>query len=133
MCIRDCLFTADVSVKIAKVSGAEIAFYHAVYYSIEAIFIALFWLYDINQNGTIELGEMVKILEDVYEVMGVGTTRPTDSAEARAKMIFGHIDKNSDKHVTEAEFISGCLQDYALLEILTPNRGSSWTYVSCVF
>ena len=117
---KEFLFTADVKVKVAKMSGAANAFYQAVYYSIEAIFIALFRLYDVNGNGLLELGEMTKVLGDVYDVMGVGATKPTYSANVRAKKIFNKIDKNRDGHVTEAEFIMACLKDYELLEMLMP-------------
>jgi hypothetical protein len=38
-----------------------------------------------------------------------------------AKNIFSRMDENSDGHLTEEEFLRGCLQDNELSKMLVPN------------
>ena len=38
-----------------------------------------------------------------------------------AKNIFSRMDENSDGHLTEEEFLRGCLQDNKLSKMLVPN------------
>ena len=39
----------------------------------------------------------------------------------RAKNIFSRMDENGDGHLTEEEFLRGCLQDDELSKMLAPN------------
>ncbi len=57
----------------------------------------------------------------IYDMLGAGATKPTDSAEERAKNIFSRMDENGDGHLTEEEFLRGCLQDDELSKMLAPN------------
>uniref|UniRef100_A0A915LAP1 EF-hand domain-containing protein n=1 Tax=Romanomermis culicivorax TaxID=13658 RepID=A0A915LAP1_ROMCU len=87
-----------------------------------AAFISSFALgmYDIDGNGTIEEKEMIKIIEAIYEMLGPEVTRNAeDSPSVRAKMIFEKMDLNKDRKLTQQEFISGCLSDKDLYQILT--------------
>ena len=50
-------------------------------------------MYDVDGNGVIDLEEMTKIVQAIYDMLGAGATRPTDSAEERAKNIFSRMDE----------------------------------------
>jgi len=45
-------------------------------------------MYDVDGNGVIDQEEMTKIVQAIYDMLGAGATKPTDSAEERAKNIF---------------------------------------------
>ena len=78
-------------------------------------------MYDVDGNGVIDQDEMTKIVQAIYDMLGAGATKPTDSAEERAKNIFSRMDENGDGHLTEEEFLRGCLQDDELSKMLAPN------------
>ena len=78
-------------------------------------------MYDVDGNGVIDQEEMTKIVQAIYDMLGAGATKPTDSAEERAKNIFSRMDENGDGHLTEEEFLRGCLQDDELSKMLAPN------------
>ena len=78
-----------------------------------------FKMYDVDGNGVIDQDEMTKIVQAIYQMLGA--TKPTDSAEERAKNIFSRMDNNGDGHLTEEEFLSGCMQDDELSKMLAPN------------
>ena len=80
-----------------------------------------FRMYDVDGNGVIDQDEMTKIVQAIYDMLGAGATKPTDSAEERAKNIFSRMDENGDGHLTEEEFLRGCLQDDELSKMLAPN------------
>lgn len=80
-----------------------------------------FRIFDVDGNGVIDQEEMTKIVQAIYDMLGAGATKPTDSAEERAKNIFSRMDENGDGHLTEEEFLSGCLQDDELSKMLAPN------------
>ena len=48
-------------------------------------------MYDVDGNGVIDQDEMTKIVQAIYDMLGAGATKPTDSAEDRAKNIFRYI------------------------------------------
>ena len=52
-------------------------------------------MYDVDGNGVIDQEEMTKIVQAIYDMLGAGATRPTDSAEERAKNIFSRMDEGS--------------------------------------
>ena len=76
-----------------------------------------FRMYDVDGNGVIDQDEMTNIVQAIYDMLGAGATKPTDSAEDRAKKIFSTMDDNGDGHLTEEEFLSGCMQDNMLSNI----------------
>ena len=47
-----------------------------------------FRMYDVDGNGVIDLEEMTKIVQAIYDMLGAGAVKPTDTAEERAKNIF---------------------------------------------
>jgi len=84
--------------------------------------ITIHWpAWDPDGNGVIDQDEMTKIVQAIYDMLGAGATKPTDSAEERAKNIFSRMDDNGDGHLTEEEFLSGCMQDDELSKMLAPN------------
>ena len=42
-------------------------------------------MYDVDGNGVIDQEEMTKIVQAIYDMLGAGATKPTDSAEVRNK------------------------------------------------
>ena len=81
----------------------------------------VFNLYDIDGNGTIGQDEMANVVQAIYNMLGAGASRTTDSAEDRAESIFSQMDSNEDGYLTLEEFISGCLQDDDVLMTVAPN------------
>jgi len=75
-----------------------------------------FKMYDLDGNGVIDQDEMTKMLHGIY--YSHGETLSIDSAEDKAKEIFNRLDENGDGHLTEEEFVQGCLQDKDLFELL---------------
>merc|ERR1712218_408241 len=55
-----------------------------------------FRMYDVDGNGVIDLEEMTKIVQAIYDMLGAGAVKPTDTAEERAKNIFNRMDENKD-------------------------------------
>ena len=50
-------------------------------------------MYDVDGNGVIDLEEMTKIVQAIYDMLGAGAVKPTDTAEERAKNIFNRFVK----------------------------------------
>jgi len=77
-------------------------------------------MYDVDGNGVIDEEEMTKIVQAIYNMLGPSSTsKPKDSAEERARIIFSKMDVNNDGHLTEDEFLNGCLGDETLSKILS--------------
>merc|ERR1711981_1128245 len=55
-----------------------------------------FRMYDVDGNGVIDQDKMTKIVQAIYHMLGAIGTKPTDSAEERAKNIFSRMDENGD-------------------------------------
>ena len=45
-------------------------------------------MYDVDGNGVIDQDEMSKIVQAIYDMLGAGSVKPTDTAEERAKNVF---------------------------------------------
>ena len=50
--------------------------------------VSMFRMYDVDGNGVIDPEEMTKIVQAIYDMLGAGAVKPTDTAEERAKNIF---------------------------------------------
>ena len=72
-------------------------------------------MYDKDGSGTIEMSEMVEILETVYIMEGVTSN---NMAKTRAKQIFSELDINGDGSLTCDEFIEGCMKDDDMVKML---------------
>ena len=70
-----------------------------------------FRMYDVDGNGVIDPYEMCKVVEAIYGMLCEDATAPTSSAKERAMKIFRRMDENEDGHLTEEEFLRGCLED----------------------
>ena len=79
-------------------------------------------MYDVDGNGWIDLVEMTKLVQSIYQVMGTNNRQAVDleSPEERARDIFKRMDRNGDGRVTKEEFVQTCLIDQRLIELLTP-------------
>ena len=76
-----------------------------------------FRMYDVDGNGVIDPDEMWKVVEAIY---GMGC-KPTSSVKEKAMKIFQRMDENEDGHLTEEEFLRGCLLDDEMSKLLEPN------------
>merc|ERR1712059_20375 len=79
-----------------------------------------FSMYDVDGNGWIDLQEMTKIVRSIYRMTGTRNCDSYESPEVRAASIFKRMDVNADGKVTRAEFVTTCLDDGKLIELLTP-------------
>ena len=50
-------------------------------------------MYDVDGNGVIDQEEMTKIVQAIYDMLGAGAVKPTDTAEERAKNIFNRFSR----------------------------------------
>ena len=66
-----------------------------------------FQMYDKDGSGTIEMSEMVEVLETVYVMEGVISEDNTSMAKNRAKQIFSELDMDGNGSLTCDEFIEG--------------------------
>ena len=80
-----------------------------------------FRMYDVDGNGTIEPDEMGKVVEAIYGMLCQDATEPTNSPKKKAMKIFRRMDGNKDGHLTEKEFLRGCMEDDELSKLLAPN------------
>ena len=48
-------------------------------------------MYDVDGNGVIDQDEMAKIVQAIYDMLGSGASKPSDTAEERAKNIFSRL------------------------------------------
>ena len=84
----------------------------------EEKFRSAFRMYDVDGNGFIDQDEMANVMQAIYGMMGEGAKNPGYWADERAKCIFVQMDENFDGHITEDEFLRGCLQDEELSKML---------------
>ena len=54
-------------------------------------------MYDVDGNGVIDQDEMTKIVQAIYDMLGAGAVKPTDTAEERAKNIFNRLNIKKKK------------------------------------
>jgi Ca2+-binding EF-hand superfamily protein len=78
-------------------------------------------MYDVDGGGYIDLGEMTKLLQSIFTMMGPGATKREPPA-VTARAIFRRMDLDKDGKVTREEFVETCLADQKLIELLTPKE-----------
>merc|ERR1712241_1636502 len=76
-------------------------------------------------SGLISSSESsTKLVRSIYQVSGAHQKqRQNESADSRAVNIFKKMDVNSDGVVTREEFVTACLADTSLMQMLTPQTG----------
>lgn len=81
-----------------------------------------FQIYDVNDNHQIDVKEMTKVIESLYDLKDVPKEERKGelSASNRAKAVFSKLDLDESKGLSEDEFINGCLGDEFLLRLLLP-------------
>ena len=90
--------------------------------SVEEKLMWSFKMFDIDENGSIDLDEMTRVIQSIYDMLGPNALTMTDfSPEVRANAIFTKLDKNEDQRVTQQEFVRGCSKDQELKNLLTLN------------
>ncbi|XP_023331294.1 neuronal calcium sensor 2 isoform X2 [Eurytemora carolleeae] len=77
-----------------------------------------FKLYDEDNSGSVQLAEMEKVMECVYNMFEGMGQRPSGDPKIRAKEIFEKIDINGDGELTENEFVRGCSEDKEMMTLL---------------
>jgi hypothetical protein len=84
-------------------------------------------MYDEDGNGYINLTEMTKIIQSIYNMMGPNdmVLNEFETPEAGADDIFKRMDVDSDGKVSMEEFASCCLKDQKMIELLTARRVES--------
>ena len=78
-----------------------------------------FKLYDINGDGWINRCEMIIIIETMFEMLDGDHLQRKNHAKEKAKEIFAKLDVNGDFRLSKEEFVSGCLKDEELSNLLT--------------
>jgi Ca2+-binding EF-hand superfamily protein len=54
---------------------------------------------------------MLRIIEALYELLGVEKQKGENSPEQRVKYIMSKLDKNQNGSLNEQEFVEGCLSN----------------------
>lgn len=78
-----------------------------------------FKLYDIDDSKTIELEEIVKIIQAIYDMLHAQNQEP---ARVRATKLMDRMDENKDGKLTEEEFLHGCMIDEGLRKLLSLSK-----------
>ena len=73
-----------------------------------------FKMFDTDASGTIEMSEMVEILETLYETAGFNK----EEVVSRATDLFRSLDLNKDGQLGEDEFVKACVEDKEILAVI---------------
>ncbi len=63
---------------------------------------------------------MEKILLAIYDLKGIESRKGENDPKTRTQDIFGKMDRDYTNTLSEEEFVTGCLQDQALMKLLNP-------------
>ena len=74
-------------------------------------------MFDVNSDGTISMKEMNKLIKDMYGLLK--TEDPNVATkDTIAKTAFAEMDKNGDGQVTTDEFVSTCMGQAEISQLL---------------
>ena len=83
----------------------------------EQVLTKIFRVFDVNSDGSISMKEMCRLIKDMYGLLK--TEDPNIAAkDLIAKSAFAEMDKNMDGEVTTDEFISACMGQAELCQLL---------------
>ena len=74
----------------------------------------IFRMVDTNRSGTIEMRELVELFGTFYLHERIDPHK----AVRRAVKAFSVLDENKDLHISEEEFIRGCLEDKQIVQLI---------------
>merc|ERR1712025_1126196 len=72
----------------------------------------MFSLYDRDNNGSIDGNEMNSVIREVYGMLA-------EDGSNQAREMFNLMDMDGDGKITEAEFITACMKDIELVNMLS--------------
>ena len=83
----------------------------------EEVLRKIFRVFDVNSDGTISMKEMNKLIKDMYGLLK--TEDPNVATkDTIAKTAFAEMDKNGDGQVTTDEFVSTCMGQAEISQLL---------------
>ena len=79
-----------------------------------------FKIYDLDKNNKIDLNELIKIIEALYDLKNIPESmrEGENSVENKAKLIFKFLDKNNDNFLDEDEFVNGLLKNFEFISLV---------------
>ncbi|CAF5215252.1 unnamed protein product, partial [Rotaria magnacalcarata] len=80
-----------------------------------------FEMYDISNDGLIDLKELTMLLTAMYDLVGETDRTGDRDPKKRAAIIIQKLDVSGDKKLSKAEFIAGCKNDAVIRKLLAPN------------
>jgi len=80
-----------------------------------------FRLYDTDRDGVVDQSEMISIVQAIHDMMGAHSKKSREQVRAQASNIFHQMDINHDGEVSEEEFLTACLNDVHLAQVLAPS------------
>jgi len=78
----------------------------------------LFRIYDINSDGVISMKEMTKIIHDMYCMLKKDNPKLA-AEEFITNTVYAEMDKNKDGKVTMEEYITACLNQDEITNLMT--------------
>ncbi|CAF1486539.1 unnamed protein product [Adineta steineri] len=82
-----------------------------------------FSLFDTDHSQSIELKEMIKLLEQLFII--TGHKQQDYSSISLAKDIFQTLDQDHNQSLSKEEFINGCLENKSIRNVLSPFENDS--------
>ncbi|CAF1403954.1 unnamed protein product [Adineta steineri] len=82
-----------------------------------------FSLFDTDHSQSIELNEMIKLLEQLFII--TGHKQQDYSSISLANDIFQTLDQDHNQSLSKEEFINGCLENKSIRNVLSPFENDS--------
>ncbi|CAF1319671.1 unnamed protein product [Didymodactylos carnosus] len=76
---------------------------------------------DSDHNGYIDRGEMIKMLDAMFDMLNVDRRALENTPEYRVKIIMNALDHDMDDKISSEEFIEGVCRNDAIRKILLPD------------